>query len=163
MRHFITQSFYYSIYGRRFLLQILPPEPEDFNPVIWLELSIRDVYEYLISHALTDRDFVGLTIRSASFSHGPAVLSFRPVDNFFYEDLWTLVSNLTQSNDSFEIDDSFVIDATFVEIGTGRRKKYISIDSVKQRSLVSIAIIFAYPERSWWVKLMYFCEITRAN
>ena len=81
-----------------------------------------------------------VTVKSDSFAHGPTGLSLRPIENFSADDLWSLISNLTQSTENFQIDDSFVLQATFVEIpqGTCARGKVLTIDSVTRRSLVSI-------------------------
>ena len=103
-------------------MRILPSVPQDFNPTIWLVLAIRDI--------------------DAFFSSFSAGLSMRSVGNFIYEDLWKMISNLTQSNENFNVDDSFIMEVTGVNssIGAGysRKRSIIGVDTLGQRSIVSI-------------------------
>ena len=83
----------------------------------------------------------GFSIRSDHFLYGSGGLSFRPIENFFYEDLWNLISSLPPSNENFRIDETFTLQITFVNvpIGSGaKRKNKLTIDSVTQRSILSI-------------------------
>ncbi|OXU21038.1 hypothetical protein TSAR_002691 [Trichomalopsis sarcophagae] len=84
-------------------------------------------------------DLIGVTINSQNFACGSAGISLRSVANFFVDDLWMLVSGVTQSNENFEIDDNFSIEATYAEVphGAGRKKSF-GINMLGQRSLISI-------------------------
>ncbi|OXU16227.1 hypothetical protein TSAR_005620, partial [Trichomalopsis sarcophagae] len=135
--HYISK---YKLEGRRLILKIKPP-PEDgsINPIVWLELVIRDIYAYIIS-LCNDNDMIGVSVRSLNFARGPGGLSLRLVNNFFYNDLWNLISGLAQSNEDFQIDESFIMTLTLVNVPNGGRggKKNINVDTLGQRSIVTI-------------------------
>ncbi|XP_031784800.1 myb-like protein X isoform X2 [Nasonia vitripennis] len=162
--HYISK---YKIEGRRIVLKIRSP-PKDgsinpivwlelvirsinpivwlelvirsINPIVWLELVIRDIYSYIIS-LCNENDMIGVSVRSLNFARGPGGLSLRLVNNFFYNDLWNLISGLAQSNEDFQIDESFILTLTLVNIpngGRGGSRKRMSVDSLSQRSVISI-------------------------
>lgn len=132
----------YRITGRRITIRIKEPTSEQTDVLAWLESAVRGVHHYLISLCNDENDRIGVTIQSDHFSHGMGWISFRPVDNFLEDDLWTLIEGLTQSNEHFHIDESFVLQATYVSIpigsGPSRKKKKITIDTIAQRSFVNI-------------------------
>ncbi|XP_031789570.1 uncharacterized protein LOC107981480 isoform X2 [Nasonia vitripennis] len=136
--HYISK---YKIEGRRIVLKIRsPPEDGSIKPIVWLELVIRDIYSYIIS-LCKENDMIGVSVRSLNFARGPGALSLRLVNNFFYNDLWNLISGLAQSNEDFQIDESFILTLTLVNIpngGRGGSRKSMSVDSLAQRSVVSI-------------------------
>lgn len=123
--------------GTRLVLSIKNPPNERVNPFTWLEAAMSDIHAYLLSLANMG-DHIGISISSDCFSHGPAGLSFRPIDTFNYDDLWTLVNNLTQSNDEFSINESFRVCVTFVDVPMGMGRKNLTIDTVALRSMVAI-------------------------
>ena len=132
----------FQIVGRSIVLRVNNPPDECDNPMFWIELAMRDIHAYVISLVPDDDTvLVGVAIRSEHFLHGTAGLSFRPPENFYYDDLWNLISSITQSNQHFQVDDSFILQITFISIPVGSgaiRTKKLSIDSVSQRSIVSI-------------------------
>ncbi|XP_031785061.1 uncharacterized protein LOC116417208 [Nasonia vitripennis] len=136
--HYISK---YKIEGRRIVLKTRsPPKDGSINPIVWLELVIRDIYSYIIS-LCNENDMTGVSFRSLNFARGPGGLSLRLVNNFFYNDLWNLISGLAQSNEDFQIDESFILTLTLVNIpngGRGGSRKRMSVDSLSQRSVVSI-------------------------
>ncbi|OXU19615.1 hypothetical protein TSAR_004412 [Trichomalopsis sarcophagae] len=119
-------------------MRVLQPASENFDPILWLELVIHDIHTYLVS-MVSDSDLIGVTINSENFARGSAGISLRPVANFCVDDLWMLLSGVTQSNENFEVDDNFCIEATYVEVplGTGKRKSF-GINVLGQRSLIFI-------------------------
>ncbi|OXU16500.1 hypothetical protein TSAR_010584 [Trichomalopsis sarcophagae] len=132
--HYVAK---YRLDGRRLLLKIRSPPDENMNPIIWLELAIRNIYAYLIS--LTNQnDMISIFVRSVNFAHGPGGLSLRPVNNFLYNDLWVLISGLSKTNADFVIDESFILTVALVNVPVGERGKKLSINSVSKRSIVSI-------------------------
>ena len=62
---------------------------------------MQDIHAHIISLAPEENSLMDVGIRSDHFLHGPGGLFFRPIENFFYEDLWNLISSLTQSNENF--------------------------------------------------------------
>lgn len=130
---------YFRVIGRRMLLRVNVPPSPTINPVLWLERSIMDIHAYLLSLAGSGTDMIGVSLSSNHFALGSAGLSYRLVDNFFYEDLWNLIRGLGQSNASFEIDNSFTLEVTLVEMPVGAgRKNNLTVDTVGQRSIVNI-------------------------
>lgn len=96
--HYVSR---YKLEGRRLVLKIKPPPADDtINPIVWIEFVIRDIYAYIIS-LCKQNDMIGISVRSLNFARGPAGMSLRPVNNFFYNDLWSLISGLAQSNEDF--------------------------------------------------------------
>ncbi|OXU19116.1 hypothetical protein TSAR_016366 [Trichomalopsis sarcophagae] len=71
------------------------PENGSINPIVWLELFIRDIYSYIIS-LYDENDIIGVFYRSLNFARGPGGLSLRLVKNFFYNNLWNLINRLAQ-------------------------------------------------------------------
>ncbi|XP_032458035.1 probable serine/threonine-protein kinase kinX [Nasonia vitripennis] len=66
--HYISK---YKIEGRRIVLKIRsPPKDGSINPIVWLELVIRDNYSYIIS-LCNENDMIGVSVRSLNFARGP--------------------------------------------------------------------------------------------
>ena len=102
---------------------------------------MQDIHAHIISLAPEENSLMRIAIRSDHFLYGPGGLSFRPIENSFYENLRNLISSLTQSNENFLIDETFTMQIAFVNvpIGSGaRRKNKLTINSVTQRCIVSI-------------------------
>ena len=83
----------FAVHGRTvsFNIRELPVRE---NPVLWLEESIRDIYEYIISR-VPPNTLIGVSMRSDRFTRGSGGLSFRPIENFSYLDLWNLISSIS--------------------------------------------------------------------
>ena len=83
-----------------------------------------------------------MSIHSDRFARGPGRLSFRPIKNFSYLDLWNLISSISQSNTVLGIDDTFALHTHYVEMTVGERrarpKEALSIEDIRQRSIVTI-------------------------
>ena len=120
----------FRVNGRRLKLRVLEP-PINFNFILWLELVIRDIHAYLISLGDVD-DLIGVTINSEHFVQGSAGMSLRPIVNFTHDDLWELVSSITQSNAEFRVDESFILEATYIRMltGEGCKGKILNVDVV---------------------------------
>ena len=69
---------------------------------------------------------------------GPGGLSFRPIENFSYLDLWNLISSISQSNAVLGIDDMLALQIYYVDMpdGAGRAKQALSIGDIRKRSIV---------------------------
>ncbi|OXU23160.1 hypothetical protein TSAR_004067 [Trichomalopsis sarcophagae] len=98
-----------------------------------MELVIRDIYSYIIS-LCNENDMIGVSVRSLNFARGG--LSLRLVLNFFYNDLWNLISGLAQSNEDFQIYESFILTLTFINIPNGGRGGKITIIKCLPRALI---------------------------
>ena len=75
----------FAVHSRTVSFNIREP-PVRENPVIWLEESIRDIYEYITSR-VPPNTLIVVSIRSDRFTRGRGGLSFRPIENFSYLDL----------------------------------------------------------------------------
>ena len=128
----------FAVHGRTISFNIREP-PVRENPVLWLEESIRDIYEYIISR-VPPNTLIGVSIRSDRFTRGPGGLSFRPIENFSYLDLWNLISSISQSNAVLGIDDTLALQIYYVDmpVGAGRAKQALSIGDIRKRLIVSI-------------------------
>ena len=70
----------FAVHGRTVSFNIREPSVRE-NPVLWLEESIRDIYEYIMSR-VPPNTLIGMNIRSDGFTRWPGGLSFRPIENF---------------------------------------------------------------------------------
>ena len=125
--------------GIRYVIRA-EPIPQDENPINWIERLMRNLHRHLVAQSTSEENFLGVSVNSNHFDKGIAGLSLRPIRDFSVDNLVHLVSGITQSNESFKLDESFIVEATYVEVPTGKgRRKKQTIDTVKQRSFVSIA------------------------
>ena len=128
----------FDVHGRSISFNIREP-PAGENPVLWLEESIRDIHAY-ITTLVPPNALIGVSIRSDRFARGPGGLSFRPIENFSYLDLWNLISSISQSNAVLGVDDTLALQIYYVEmpVGAGRAKRPLGIGAARKRSIVTI-------------------------
>ena len=128
----------FAVHGRTVSFNICEL-PVRENPVLWLEESIRDIYEYITSRVPTNT-FIRVSIRSDRFTRRPGGLSFRPIENFSYFDLWNLISSISQSNAVLSIDDALALQIYYVDmpVGAERAKQALNIGNIRKRSIVTI-------------------------
>lgn len=88
--------------GRETVVRICNPAA-DADILEWLERAVSELYSVIVRDAEPSQ-YIGLTIASRCFKSGELWLSFRPVSEFEYEDLWKLIESAVQSNDGFVID-----------------------------------------------------------
>ena len=67
-----------------------------------------DIHRQLCRKA-DEIDFIGVTINSERFNHGPLWLSFRPVKHFTAKDLWEMLFSAVQSTNDFNVSDRLYI------------------------------------------------------
>ena len=110
----------FTVHGHTVSFNIREP-PVRENPVLWLEKSIRDIYEYITTR-VPPNTLIGVSIRSGRFMRGPGSLSFRPIVNFIYLDLRDLITSISQSNAVLGIDDTLALQIYYVDmpVGAGR-------------------------------------------
>ena len=124
----------FGVQGHRVNFSIIEPR-EGVNPVLWLEAAIRDIHNY-VSARVPDQTLIGISICNDRFARGPGGLSFRPVANFNYADLWNLISSISQSNEILGIGEALVLQVCYVEMPVGAGG--IKLNDVKKRSIVVI-------------------------
>ncbi|XP_039312986.1 myelin transcription factor 1-like protein [Solenopsis invicta] len=93
--------------------------PEGNNTVQRLENAFREIYRYAVGSS-EPTDYVGLSFISDGLTRGPAGLSFRPVCDLTYEDIWGLVSSVAQSAGGIDIAETFTIQVFNVALPMGR-------------------------------------------
>ena len=82
----------FGIEGREMRVKIQPP-PFDANVYEWLESIMQELYRRLCATA-TPEDFIGVTLSSERFVHGPAWISFRRVTDVSAYDLWDKLASV---------------------------------------------------------------------
>ena len=103
-------------------------------PHMWLEACLKDLHRQLCSRGETI-DFIGVTINSERFNHGPLWFSFRPVKEFNVEDLWELLSNAIQSANNFDINDRLPISCAIVRGVAGRGRTQLTHENVRKKKI----------------------------
>ena len=114
-RHF--RRFGYE--GREIRGTISQPTPNT-NIYAWLERCMDDLHRQLCRKA-AETDFIGVTINSERFNHGPLWLSFRPVKNVTTKDLWEMLFTAVQSINDVNISDRLDISCALIRgtVGSG--------------------------------------------
>ena len=107
------------------------------NVYIWLEDCLKDLHRQLCAHG-DAIDFIGVTINSEIFNHGPLWLSFRPIKNFYVEDLWGLLSSAIQSSNNFDVSDRLSINYAIVSSVAGRGRVKLTGENIKKKSILTI-------------------------
>ena len=111
-------------------------DPRDgVNPVLWVEAAIRDIHNY-ISVRVPDQTLIGISICNDRFSRGSGGLSFRPIANFNYVDLWNLISSISQSNEILGIGEALVLQVCYIELPVGAGG--IQLNEVRKKSILVI-------------------------
>ena len=126
----------FGIEGREMRVQIRPP-PFDDNIYEWLERAMQELYRKLCA-TVTPEDFIGVTLSSERFVHGPAWISFRRVSNLSVYDLWDKLASVAQSADNFEIDNTLLVLCSIVSVPVGRGRVALTRESVFKRSILTI-------------------------
>lgn len=127
----------FDINGRELNVKINIPDASA-NPLEWLEGAFKDLHTYVTATCHGD-DYIGFIFHAESFNEGSAWLSFRPVRDSHYSDLWKLVSSVTQSAAEFEIDKVFTVTVHIVRVPTGRgRALPMTHAGVMKKSIVRI-------------------------
>ena len=98
---------------------------------------MADLHRQLCRKA-AETDFIGVTINSEKFNHGPLWLSFRPVQHFTTKDLWEMLFSAVQSTNEFNISDRLDISCALIKgtVGSGRTR--LTEDAVNKKSILTI-------------------------
>ena len=98
---------------------------------------MRDLHRQLCSRG-SPTDFIGITIDSERLNHGPLWMSFRPIKDFNYENIWELLFNAVQSPNDFTISNQLSINSAVVKGTTGRGRMRLTEDTVNKKSILRI-------------------------
>ena len=98
---------------------------------------MQELYRRLYAIA-TPQDFIGVTLSSERFVHGPAWISFRRVSDLFAYDLWDKLASVAQSADNLEIVDTLLVSCNIVSVPVGRGRITLTHESVFKSSILTI-------------------------
>lgn len=124
--------------GREIVLSIRNP-PSRANSLTWLENAIIELFDLIVSNHDSE-EFVGLSIASSHFKNGNIWISFRPVCEFHYMDLWEMIQSVVQSNDEFRVDQTLSITAAFVQLPRGSGKVGLTHETIQKSPYFRSAI-----------------------
>ena len=113
------------------------PPPFDVNVYEWLESAMQKLYRRSCATAAPE-DFIGVTLSSERFVHGPAWISSRRVSDLSAYDLRDKLESVAQSADNFEIDDILLVSCSTVSLPAGRGRVALTHESVFKRSILTI-------------------------
>ena len=130
--------------GHRVSFYIIEPRV-GINPVLWVEAAIRDIHNY-VTERVPGRALIGISICNDRFSRGTGGLSFRPVENFNYADLWNLISSISQSNEILGIGVGLVLQVCYIEMPVGAGRCATKLNDVQLLLLIT-TIIYVYRVR----------------
>ena len=100
---------------------------------------MRNLYENLVAQSSRENDFLGVSVNSDHFGKEAGGLSLRPIKDFSVKNIIEFVSEITQSNKNFVLDQSFNFEATYVDVPTGKgQRKRVTVNAATRRSMVSI-------------------------
>ena len=122
--------------GREIRGRIAPPPPEA-NVWEWIEGAIHDLHGIINGRCEPDA-FIGVTVDSERFQHGPVWLSFRPVRNFNANDLVELLFNVAQSGNEYSAEDSLRVTCGIVDGVAGRGRVKLTSQDVNKKSILNI-------------------------
>ena len=128
-RRFATQ-------GHRVSFSIIEPRV-GINSVLWVEAKIRDIHNYITEH-VPGHSLIGISICNDRFSRGMSGLSFRPVANFNYADLWNLIGSISQSNEILGIGEGLVLQMCYIEMPVGAGRYASKLNDVQKSSITVI-------------------------
>lgn len=103
----------------------------------WLQGAFRDLLTQITANC-EGGDYAGISFTSSSLTHGPVWLSFRPVRDYTFDDLWQLITSVAQSAASMNIDDSCNIKVCIVKGVEGRGRKGLTYEGVAKKSILTI-------------------------
>ena len=114
------------------------PPPPGTPKDTWLAEALTQLHRSLCRDT-QPTDFIGLTLHSDHFAHGPVWIAFRLVSEFEPEDLLNVTMRACQSNDdAFQIDESFKIFVSIVSPPVGQGRVKLTHETVSKRSILSI-------------------------
>ena len=126
----------FGIEGREMRVKIRP-SPFDVNVYEWLESAMQELHRRLCATAAPE-DFIGVTLSSERFVHGPAWVSFRRVSDLSACDLWDKPESVAQSADNFEIDDTLLVSCSIVSVPVGRGRLALTHETAFKRPILTI-------------------------
>ncbi|XP_043268101.1 uncharacterized protein [Venturia canescens] len=126
----------FKVRGKEIIARIVPPPP-GCNVLHWLEGAFRDLLTF-ITGSCNGEDFVGMSFSSDSLPQGSAWLSFRPVRDCTFADIWDLITSIAQSAASLDIIEKFEIKTCIVKGVEGSGRKGLTHEDVAKKSILTI-------------------------
>lgn len=128
----------YKITCKEISFRIKKPR-ENVSSIVWLNLSMRDLNKYL-HHFVNENNsnLLEILIHRSDWAHKSAGLLLKRVENYYFQNLFYLISSILQSNTNLKIDNTLILQATFVYFPTGSGRSRININSIAETSIISI-------------------------
>lgn len=126
----------FKVYGRETTLRIRSPPPR-YNVLHWVEGAFRDLLT-LFTSTCSGSDYIGMSFSTDSLPQGPAWLSFRPVRDCTFDDVWQLITSVAQSAASLNIIENFEIKTCIVKGVEGSGRKGLTHEDVAKKSILTI-------------------------
>ncbi|XP_018568461.1 uncharacterized protein LOC108908806 [Anoplophora glabripennis] len=132
----------FNLMGRTLEFKI-KPIADGIEPIGW----IKDAVNQIIAkgtEALDPQDQVAFSFCSKDFLRGEGWVRFRPVNEITYDDIWSIISSVYQSNSSGINTETFCLGVTSVKMpvgrGKGRSRKFNTFDEEcsMRRGIISI-------------------------
>ena len=115
----------------------MPEPPANADIYVWIEGCVRDLHRQLCRRG-EPTDFIGVTINSEQFSHGPLWLSFRLIRNFEIEDLWGILCSAVQRANDLNMNERLSVSCAIVKGVTGRGRVCLTEESINKKSILTI-------------------------
>ena len=80
---------------------------EGKNYALWIEAAISYIHNYITMH-VPGNNLIRVNVEANGLHKGP-VDSFRHIQNFISNDLWNLISFISQSNEVLVVDDTLIL------------------------------------------------------
>lgn len=135
----------FGIKGKRYTLRAKEmPKENGENTLSWILKVMKDIHAHIVGECNSTSNLIGVSVDSDLFAKGAFGMSLRPVEDFSLEDFLDLVASVTQSNESFQLDESFIVKCTYVDVPTGsgaakkNKPRSKPLNVLGKRSFVSI-------------------------
>lgn len=92
----------------------LKPIPKNTEPVSYFKKSIEEGIQYIVRDLKPD-DLVGLTFCNSSLKNKPGYLTFRKGKDLKMADVWTMITNIFQSESEGLSTDTFCLEITMIK------------------------------------------------
>lgn len=108
--------------------------PENQDALCWFKDGVNQLIEDALE-GIEPNDYVGITFCSKDFlEKGPGFLTFRKASTLTFNDVWSILSKIFQSNANALNTDTFCLSVTSVRlpIGEGRKRDYRNFEEMSR-------------------------------
>ncbi|XP_044591938.1 uncharacterized protein LOC123270042 [Cotesia glomerata] len=134
-------------YGRqrlpRFLMDNFDMEfriadpPAGQNPITWTMKAFRELYDCIIGVGRYGHNRFTMSFSFEGIENMPAYQRLRQIDGYTFEDLWNLVSQISQSAGGFNVTNTFRIKLYIID-GLGGRMWTPAVDLIRPKGVMKL-------------------------